>query len=124
MDEQDIALHQFFGYIVNHVPEYRDDYRDHLSTHDSGPAQMLDGFSRFVVGAWHERATRPAGSHSGDTFSRLTEAIEMGLRSQEDEVAALIMEHLGVHMNSETDMVQQLGECTKELLAKKDAGKG
>ena len=125
MDEQDIGLHQFFGYIVNHVPEYREAYKQFLSAESSGPADMLDGFSGFVVTAWQDRLEHPENAQRGDTFSRVSEAMEMGLRSQEDEIAGLIVACLQGHIDRHqiaSELTPQLGLCTQELLEKGKQG--
>ena len=127
MDEQQIAMHQFMGYVLNHVPEYKPFYQAQLIQDESdAPLVLSEGVACFLMSAWKEREERgrPSG---GDTFARMAEALEMGLRAQNNDMAELIARCLHAHISREgleQSMMVRLGPCTQAWLKEAGEGKG
>jgi hypothetical protein len=119
VNEEQIAMHQFLGYILNHVPEYRPFYMEQIAVGEPEPDEMARGVAGFLIRAWSQRSDQGLTGRA-DTFSRMVEAIEMGIRAQADDTVGLIITELREQINQsgrEDEIHGLLGPCTRECLA-------
>lgn len=78
MNEQSIAHHQFFGEILNRVPEFTARYREHtLQGAEDGSTRLLCELADFLVEAYLQSAS-PVAQHQGvsDLALRILGALE------------------------------------------------
>jgi hypothetical protein len=89
MNEKQIALHQFLGYIMIDAPEFTPLYKEYMKREDSeDPTALLERLGQLLVCAHLEsQEVGDLGSRGRNLLNRLINAFERGLQPQEQCLA-------------------------------------